>query len=445
MAFFNTRFWVFLAVATTLGAGLLYWQWGPAHSQLRVAVGPANGEDTRIIYAIAQILKREQSSIRLRVIPTEGAVQSAQALEAGQVDLAVVRSDALTPANAPSVAILHTNAALLMAPLESGIKEVADLAGKNVGILRGNASNERLLDVILAQYGVPPSMVARRSLQPSELASAAPQLDAVLVFGAVPGTVIDDAVSVYSQARPGGLSFIGVNEAEALAQRMPAYESIRIVRGTFGGTPPRPAENLTTVGVTFRLVAKASVDQADITELTRHIFENRTELAAMVPLAAGIAAPDTAKTARHPVHPGAAAFLDDEELTFMDEYGDWIYVGAMVIGIFGSAFAALSSRFRRQSHEQARRLDQLLGLMRTARGCSDAAELDRLEQDADDIFAATLQIAAHEEIDPNRLAAFSLALEQVRHAIGERRRLLGLPQPVPAPFEQPSPSRRIRP
>ena len=81
-----------------------------------------------------------------------------------------------------------------------------------------------------------------------------------------------------------------------------------------------------------------------------------------------------------------------------------------------------------QSHEQARRLDQLLGLMRSARKCRDVHELDRLEEKADDIFAATLQVATHEEIDPNRLAAFSLALEQVRHAIAERRRLLGLPE-----------------
>jgi TRAP transporter TAXI family solute receptor len=424
MSLLNTRFLALLAVLTALSAALLYWEWGSGTVTLRVAVGPANGEDTRIVYAIAQILKREQSSIRLRVIPTEGPVQSAQAIEAGQVELAVIRSDALTPANAPSIAILHTNAALLMAPASANIREVADLAGKTVGILRGNSNNERLLDVILAQYDVPASLVSRRLLQPAELADAAAQLDAVLVFGAVPGMVIDDAVGAFSQARPGGLSFIGVNEAEALAQRQPAYEAVRIVRGTFGGTPPRPPETLTTLGVTFRLVARASTDQADMTELTRHIFENRIELAAMVPLAAGIMAPDTAKTARHPVHPGAAAFIDDEELTFMERYGDWIYVGVMVIGVFGSAFAALSSRFRRQSHEQARRLDQLLGLMRAARRCEDLAALDRLEQDADEIFAATLQVATHQEIDPNRLAAFSLALEQVRHAIGERRRLL---------------------
>ena len=424
MSLLNTRFLALLAVLTALSAALLYWEWGSGTVTLRVAVGPANGEDTRIVYAIAQILKREQSSIRLRVIPTEGPVQSAQAIEAGQVELAVIRSDALTPANAPSIAIIHTNAALLMAPASAGIREVADLAGKTVGILRGNSNNERLLDVILAQYDVPASLVSRRLLQPAELADAAAQLDAVLVFGAVPGMVIDDAVGAFSQARPGGLSFIGVNEAEALAQRQPAYEAVRIVRGTFGGTPPRPPETLTTLGVTFRLVARSSTDQADMTELTRHIFENRIELAAMVPLAAGIMAPDTAKTARHPVHPGAAAFIDDEELTFMERYGDWIYVGVMVIGVFGSAFAALSSRFRRQSHEQARRLDQLLGLMRAARRCEDLAALDRLEQDADEIFAATLQVATHQEIDPNRLAAFSLALEQVRHAIGERRRLL---------------------
>lgn len=432
MSLFNTRLLTAIGFVAALAAAIAYWELGSGTSTLRVAVGPANGEDTRILYAIAQILKREQSSVRLRVIPTEGPAQSAQALEAGQVELAVVRSDAAMPANAPTVAILHTNAALLVAPAESGIAHVSDLAGKTVGVLRGNATNERLLDVILAQYGVPSTLVNRKLLQPADLAEAASGLDAVLVFGAIPGMVIDDAVSALSQSRPGGLVFIGVSEAEALAQRQPAYEAVRIVRGTFGGTPPRPPDNVTTLGVTFRLVAKANVDQTDITELTRQIFENRTELASMVPLAAGIAAPDTAKAARHPVHPGAAAFLDDEELTFMERYGDWIYFGVMVVGFFGSAFAAVSSRFRRQSHEQARRLDQLLGIMRAARRCNDPGELDRLEQDADDIFAATLQIATHEEIDPNRLAAFSLALEQVRHAIGERRRLLAAGEPAGA-------------
>lgn len=427
MSVLNTRFLAVLGLLAALVAGFSYWELGRSGATLRVAVGPANGEDTRIIYAIAQVLKREQSSVRLRVVTTEGAAQSAQAIEAGQVELAVIRSDAATPANAPTVAILHTNAALLVAPTETGIKSVADLAGKTVGVLRGNATNERLLDVILAQYDVPSALVSRRLLQPADLAEAAHKLDAILVFGAVPGTVIDDAVGTLSQIRPGGLTFIGVSEAEALAQRQSAYEAVRIVRGTFGGTPPRPPENLTTLGVTFRLVANAKVDQTEISELTRQIFENRTELAAMVPLAAGIMAPDTAKAARHPVHPGAAAFLDDEELTFMERYGDWIYFGVMVVGFFGSAFAAISTRFRRQSHEQAQRLDQLLSLMRTARRCADPEELDRLEEKADDIFAATLAVATHEEIDPNRLAAFSLALEQVRHAIAERRRLLGQP------------------
>ena len=433
MSVFNARFLAVLGFVAALAAGFAYWELGRSGATLRVAVGPANGEDTRIVYAIAQILKREQSAIRLRVIPTEGPVQSAQAMEAGQVDLAVVRSDAIMPANAPTVAIMHTNAALLVAPTETGITSVADLAGRTVGILRGNATNERLLDVILAQYDVPAALVDRKLLQPGDMAEAAPKLDAILVFGAVPGTIIDDAVSVLSQARPGGLTFIGVTEAEALSQRQQAYEAVRIVRGTFGGTPPRPPDNLMTLGVTFRLVANARVDDTEISELTRQIFENRSELAAMVPLAAGITAPDTAKAARHPVHPGAAAFLDDEELTFMDRYGDWIYFGVMVVGFFGSAIAALSTRFRRQSHEQARRLDQLLGLMRSARRCADAHELDRLEEKADDIFAATLAVATHEEIDPNRLAAFSLALEQVRHAIAERRRLLGLAEGVALP------------
>ena len=65
--------------------------------------------------------------------------------------------------------------------------------------------------------------------------------------------------------------------------------------------------------------------------------------------------------------------------------------------------------------------------MREARAATSPATLDRLEQEADDVFAETLSVAAHAQVDTNRLAAFSLALEQVRQAMLAQ----GLPEDVP--------------
>src|SRR5947209_8113984 len=78
-------------------------------SILRVAVGPPNSDDFRVIQAVAQQLSRERATVRLRVIVKDGPVPSATALDAGEVDLAVVRRDRGMPQKGQAVAILRKN------------------------------------------------------------------------------------------------------------------------------------------------------------------------------------------------------------------------------------------------------------------------------------------------------------------------------------------------
>ena len=59
---------------------------------LKVAVGPSGSENQRMIAALAQLLAREKSDIRLKIIPSEGAAASVALFQAGKADLAVLRS-----------------------------------------------------------------------------------------------------------------------------------------------------------------------------------------------------------------------------------------------------------------------------------------------------------------------------------------------------------------
>src|SRR5262245_41525570 len=81
-----------IAVVTAIGAGFYYYN---RPVTLRIAVGPANSDDFRMIQSIGRVFDpqaagRDRSSIKLRLVPTEGSVQSAVAMEAGQADLAVI-------------------------------------------------------------------------------------------------------------------------------------------------------------------------------------------------------------------------------------------------------------------------------------------------------------------------------------------------------------------
>src|SRR5437016_206115 len=97
-----------------IAAGALYWLLQP--TTLRIAVGPPNSDDQKLVQTLAQIFARERSSIRLAPITTDGSVESIALFAAGKTDLSVARGDLGLPANAESVIILRKNVVVLWAP-----------------------------------------------------------------------------------------------------------------------------------------------------------------------------------------------------------------------------------------------------------------------------------------------------------------------------------------
>ena len=91
----------------------------------------------------------------------------------------------------------------------------------------------------------------------------------------------------------------------------------------------------------------------------------RRDLVAEQPLLAGIAAPDVDADAYISAHPGVAAFYNGTVESFMDRYGNAVYLTPMVLGALASMFAA-AWRFLgvRQSENAQTALDALCGLPR---------------------------------------------------------------------------------
>jgi TRAP transporter TAXI family solute receptor len=420
----------FLALAISfavLAAGLIFYHWSSLPTTLKVAVGPVGSEDTRLVVALSQYLARERATVRLRLVLTDGVAGSAQALEADKADLAVVRTDVAMPVKAQTVAIMHRDAALLMTTPLSGISQVSGLWGRNVGVVRDIPANRTLLEIVLAQYEIPKDSVAVVVLAPSEVEEAleTKRVDAVLAVGTVTGRTMTETVAGVTRAADGAPVFIPIKEADAIEQRLPMFEGLEVVRGSFGGTPPRPAETFETLGVSHRLVARSSLDDNLVSELTRLIFVARPSLANEVPLANRIEAPDTSKSSALPVHPGASAYYEGEVQSFFERYGDWFYLGVMALSILGSGVAAFASRAAgRARARNMELLRELLSIVRRAHTGHTIEELDALDRQADEILGAALGKAGSGDIDNAGVAAFTLGLDQARRAIGERRRIL---------------------
>jgi NMT1-like family len=290
--------------------------------------------------------------------------------------------------------------------------------------------DQLLLDTALAQYDVPSASVGRVSLTLAELSRAVEnkEIDAILAVG-VPGSDgLTETVNTVAVAGHGQPVFLPIAEAKAIAQRSPAFEGVEVMRGAFGGAEPKPAADFDTLGVSTRLVARRSLGNEAAGALIRLMLAARPAIAARIPIANRIEAPAADKGAALPVHPGALAFLDDEEESFFDKYSDAFYIGAMCLSVLGTALAAAATRLTRHRITDADKiLRRLLEITQAVRSARHADLLHDYEEEADELLALALAPDAVHALSVNRMGALTLALNQVRQAIAERRQSLAVP------------------
>jgi TRAP transporter TAXI family solute receptor len=420
-----------LALIAAAAAALDYFE---RPTVLRVAI-PRDSDDQAILAAATRSFAETHEAIRLKLVPVENLVQSARALEEGHADLAVVRSDLAMPPTGQTVLIMRRNAILFLAPSQSGLHGIDELRGRKIGVLQslsaGKVDNQQLLDAALTQYDVPLDSVQRVYLTIAEVRRAVvdKKIDALLAVG-VPGseglTAAVNAIAIGEGDQP---VFLPIAEAQAIAQRSPAFEGVEVLRGAFGGAQPKPAMDFETLGVSTRLVARNSLSNEVAGTLTRLILAARPSIAATVPMANRIEAPPSDKGAALPVHPGAIAYLDDEEQkSFLDQYSDMFYIGAMCLSVLGTAIAAAMTKLKRQTAPDTDRvLRRLIELIKAARSAEHMDVLDSCEAEADELLELTLALDMVHGLSPNRVDAIDLALNQLRHVISERRQSLTAP------------------
>ena len=409
---------------------------------LKIAVGPANSDDVKVVHALTQAFTQSHAYVRLRPVQTDGAVASAELLGQGKADLAIIRGDLDVPKNAQAVATLRTNFVVLWVPPGRGkkagpkITKVAQLAGHKVGVIGRTQANVNLLKIVLQHYAVDPNKVEMIQFPAPEAAEAIKnqKADAYLAAGPLNSKITADAIA--ASAKDGAPTFLEIDRADAIAQNHSAYEAGDIPAGAFAAD--RPDEDIKTITFNHHIVARKTISEATIAALTRQIFAVRQQFMSEFPQAAKIETPDTDKDAAIPVHPGAAAFVDGEEKTFLDRYSDYIWWSLMALSAMGSLgawFAGYLKRDERSNNSHLR--ERLLEMSAHARTTESIEELERMQNEADGILRDTLHCFEDGAIHEGGLIAFNIALDQFHRAVADRRALLlSLPQNLPRPGAQ---------
>ncbi|TXM90903.1 C4-dicarboxylate ABC transporter substrate-binding protein, partial [Methylobacterium sp. WL103] len=449
------REWLLVLLALGLAATAAAVVYLSRPTTLTVAVGPQDGPEAALIEAYANALSRAREDVRLKVVRYADVRDSAAALQANKADLAVVRPDVLLPENGLTLAILHDEA-LVVAASESGeIDEFPALARKRLGIVVRHSADIPFITNMLTFYDfvpaaadlpdgeeVPLGQVALVTLKPSEVTAAIAdkRVDAVAIIASPTSKAAGAMVHAVEVGLPDKkVGLVSVPDGDAILQRYPELQSVTIPAGTFGGRPKRPAEEVKTVGASYRLMARGTVSRVAVASATQHLFEWRSRLAATAPIAKLMKAPDfdttvAATSARLPNHPGAVDYFEREQQTFLDRYEDYIYLLAFFGGTIGSAVAWLGQRLARKRRERVDIvLDRLLDVMREVRAAPTMAELDALAIEVDDLVADVVRYARERSIDARTVSALILAVDGVHAAINDgrrrpRRRLRRLPR-----------------
>ncbi len=411
---------------------------------LTVAVGPQDGPETALIEAYANALARAREDVRLKVIRYDDVRDSAAALQSNTADLAIVRPDVLLPENGLTLAILHDEALIVAASEAGDIDDFPDLARKRLGIVVRHGADMPFVTNLLTFYDflpadpeigageeIPPGQVALVPLKASEVTAAIAEkrVDAVAIIASPSSKAAVATVHAVEMGLPDRkVGLVAVPDGEALLQRYPELQSVTIPPGTFGGRPKRPADEVKTVGASYRLMARGSVSRVAVASATQHLFEWRSRLAAVAPVAKLMKAPDfdttvAATSARLPNHPGAVDYFEREQQTFLDRYEDYIYLLAFFGGTIGSTVAWLGQRLARKRRERVDIvLDRLLDVMREVRAATTKAELDTLALEVDGLVADVVRYARERAIDTRTVSALILAVDGVHAAITDGRR-----------------------
>ena len=309
-------------VVLITGAGLFAYRWYSRPATLTVAVGSLDGEAPKLMSALASRLAAVNARVRLTLVETSSALDAADMFSSGKTDLAVVRGDVGDLSQAQAVVILAHAVVLLVAPPGSSITDIAGLKRATVGVV-GGETNQRVVNALTEEYDLGRAGVTFRNLAPAETRRAleSRQVRAVLIVVPLAEKYLALLRGLFLQNSKTAPVLIPIEAAGAIAEKQRAYESFDVPKGTLRGSPPVPSDDLTTLKVSFYVVAKKQLDNDEVTDLTEALMNARRDLLGELPMLAQMTAPSTDSDAYLSLHPGAAAFYNGTQQTFLDKWG----------------------------------------------------------------------------------------------------------------------------
>lgn len=284
--------------------------------------GGTSGSYYPIGGALKPIFEASDKVGRVQVVSTGASVQNIQNIQDGLNQIAIVMSDVAYDAingknqfeghkaDIATLAGLYPNVVQIVATGESGIKSIADLKGKRVGVGKVGSGVEQSAKKVLESAGLSYDDLARVShtgYADSVTAMSNGNLDAAFFTSGVPNS------SITGLMQTSDVTFVPVDGdvASKLLKAYPYYEAYTIP----ASKPERyNLDNaITTVAIRNILIVPTSMRDDVAQELTKrfddYLQSDKVSVGALKEI-------DPATMDQHlvvPLHPGAKAYYDTRE------------------------------------------------------------------------------------------------------------------------------------
>ena len=282
-----------------------------------IATGGTSGPYYQIGAAMSQVLG-DTLGADASVQASGASVENIQLLTDGRAEVAFAMGDATRQAiegtgpfegkdalkDLQAITALYPNFVQIVTTKSSGITSVEDLKGKRVGVGDQNSGVELNAQMILEAHGMSYDDINQDYLSYADSIDQIKngQTDAAFVTSGLPNSSVMDLVTTDDVV----IVPIEGEGMEKLQEKYPFFESDAIPGGTYD-----EAEDVPTASITNQLLVSPSLDDDQVYEITKALFENLDQIQGAHNAAKQITLDSVEDGLATELHPGARRYFEE--------------------------------------------------------------------------------------------------------------------------------------
>lgn len=388
---------------------------------LRIATASQDGEYYAFSQALAAVASQHQPKLRLIVMETAGSVENMRLLKEGKADLAIVQSDTPVEPHIQAVAGLFPEIFHLIVAADSDITRISDLKNHRIALMPEGSGSYDLFWKISHHYGLTKADLDYIAVS-SDAASAAFEQGEVAAISRMIalGSPAVGQLLQKTQAR-----LLPLDQAEALRITLPYLESTSVPQGAYGGSPAIPPQDLPVVSVRALLVTREDISPGLIYQVTRLLYEYRSELVSQNPRAAFISMPDSMRNLGLPLHTGAQDYYNQDEPSFFVAYAEVLgLLLSMSVFLVSGLWQLRYSLTQRQKNRADLYNLEILELIEQVYKTDTVHELEAIRRQLFHILKTVVDDLDLDRITPESFQSFTFPWEVAISTIRHREMLL---------------------